>query len=310
MVDIDVIWSQVDSLLLKPTNQEVSSEFDQYICACGGVKSYEYELPTCTSCGRVDDCFLSDEPEWVGGPEDNTDPSRVGIPSNTALYSASWGIGTMIVGRTCQKMAKINLHSSMNHKDRALHHAYIQFDHICKGKLKLTDMIIEDIKILYRQFNEERLTRGAIRSGVKANCVLSACKKHGVSRTSQEIADAFEIPVKDISRTCDIFKETTGEDTGITMSSDIISRLFNNINFISDQDKGKVRMKVIKACEDAQNNPKLMGKTPKGIASAVIYKIVTSMGYNIQRTTIAELCEVSVPTLVKIEKVVNEIDFN
>lgn len=301
------IWNVIDSLRAAQQPKPVYEEYDQYMCACGGVKSYEFELPTCTSCGRVDEYYISDEPEWVGGPDDNTDPSRVGVPTNTMLYSDSWGMGTMIVGRTCQKMAKINLHSSMNHRDRALHHAYVQFDHVCKGKLKLNDMIIDDIKIMYKQFNEERLTRGAIRSGVKANCILYACKKNGVSRTLQEIADAVGIPVKDISRTNDIFRETTGEDTGTTMSSDIISRLFNSMSFIAENDRGKVKMRVVKACEDAQRNPKLMGKTPKGIASAVIFNIVTGMGYDIQRIQIAEICEVSVPTLMKIEKVLKEL---
>lgn len=275
---------------------------DPYICTCGGVKSYEFEFPTCTTCGRVDDYFLSEEAEWVGGPDDETNPSRVGIPVDSVLYSESWGMGTLISGKSCQKMAKINLHSGMNHRDRALHHAYSQFDHICKGKLKLNDLIVDHAKMIYRKFNGEKLTRGAVRAGVKANCVLFACKEHGVTRTLQEISIAFGIPVKDISRTSDIFGVATGETTGKTQSSDIISRIFNDITFIPDSEKGRVRMKVIKACDEAQLNPSLMGKTPKGIASAVIFKTLSDMGYPVERSFIAKICDVSVPTLNKIEK--------
>lgn len=302
--DDDIIWSQVDTLLQSSsTIVPITSNEEQYICACGGVKTFMYEFPTCTVCGRVDDSFISNEPEWICDPNDCDDPSRIGIPLDTTLYSESWGMGTYIVGRSCQKMAKISLHSNMNHRDRALHHAYKEFDHICRGKLKLNDVIIDYAKIIYKKFNEEKLTRGAVRMGIKANCVLYACNKYGVARTLHEIAHAFQIPVKDISRTNEIFTDTTGEETGHTQSSDIISRIFNSIDFIeSSSEKGRVRMKVVKACEDAQNNPKLMGKTPKGIASAVIFKTVSELGYPIDRAFVAKICEVSIPTLVKIEK--------
>ena len=299
------IWQQIETLTRQ--NEVQSNNHDQYFCACGGVKTFQYEFPTCTNCGRVDDVFISDEAEWIGCPENDDDPSRVGIPVNTVLYSENWGIGTLIVGRSCKRMAKISLHSSMNHKDRALHQAYNQFDHICKGKLKLNDNIIQQAKIIYRKFNEEKLTRGAIRAGVKANCVMHACNQHGVSRSLKEIADAFDIPVKDISRTNEIFKDITGEETGTTFSSDIISRLFNNITFIPDTEKGRVRMKIIRACEESQKDPNLMGKTPKGVASAIIFITLTGLGYNVEREFVAKICEVSVPTLVKIEKLIAKI---
>jgi transcription initiation factor TFIIIB Brf1 subunit/transcription initiation factor TFIIB len=306
-MDEAAIWSQLDSILNQQRFVSKHEEDDQYMCACGGVKTFQYEFPTCTTCGRVDNVFISDEAEWIGGPDSEDDPSRVGIPSNSLLYSENWGMGTLIVGRACERMAKISLHSSMNHRDRALHHAYTQFDHICKGKLKLNDVVIEQAKIVYKKFNEEKLTRGAVRFGVKANCVLYACKEHGVSRSLQEIAEAFNIPVKDISRTNEIFKSVTGEETGTTFSSDIISRLFNSINFIPDTEKGRVRMKIIKACEESQNNPMLMGKTPKGVASAVIFKTLCDLGYKAEREFVAKICEVSVPTLIKIEKIIREM---
>ena len=306
-MDLDIIWKQRDEFSSSLQIQKNTSDDDQYICACGGMKSFQYEFPTCTACGRVDSVYISEEAEWIGGPDSEDDPSRVGIPMNTVLYSEKWGIGTLITGRSCQRMAKISLHSSMNHRDRALHHAYVHFDTICKGRLKLTDVVIEQAKIIYRKFNEEKLTRGAIRIGIKANCILHACNEHGVSRSLQEVADAFEIPIKDISRTDEIFKQVTGEDTGTTLSSDIISRLFNNIKFIADSEKGRVRMKIIKACEESQNNPLLMGKTPKGVASAVIYKTLVDLGYKVDREMIAKICEVSVPTLLKIEKILRTL---
>jgi transcription initiation factor TFIIIB Brf1 subunit/transcription initiation factor TFIIB len=296
----ELIWQQIDQLRCHGEETSKINIEEQYICACGGTKSYQFELPTCTNCGRVDDSLLSEEAEWICGPEDGENPSRVGIPVDTVLYSEAWGIGTVI--RNGQRLSKINLHSNMNHRDRALHHAYSQFDQICKGKLKLMDNTVDYAKLLYRKFNAEKLTRGAVRAGVKANCVLYACNEHGVARTLQEVSAAFGIPVKDISRTSELF----GKATGQTQSSDLVSRIFNSITCIPDNDKGRVRMKVIRMCEDIQTNPELMGKTPKGIASAVIFKTLCDLGYPVDKAFIAKICEVSVPTLNKIEKIIRE----
>ena len=91
-------------------------------------------LPTCVTCGRSDWDFVSDEPEWNGGAnEDGDDPSRVGAPVNTTLFSAAWGSGTIMSVQSTstyanKRLARINFHTSMNHKDRALHHAYENLD--------------------------------------------------------------------------------------------------------------------------------------------------------------------------------------
>jgi hypothetical protein len=301
-MDIDMIWKELEEFMTKPGIVQ-HQHIDEYTCThCGGPKLFTNEMPVCTGCGRVDHEYVTDEPEWIGDPESGDDPSRVGAPIDTVLFSAKWGMGTLISSKNgFQKMAKINMHLNMNHRDRALYHAYQQIESVCKGKLGLNDAIITCVKITYRKITESRLTRGAIRMGIKANCVLYACKEHGVQRTFQEIATAFDIPVKDISRTSDLFREVIGDDTGKTQSSDLVSRLFNDITCLPDSEKGRIRMRVIRTCEEVQQNiPALMGKTPKAIASAVIYQVLTEAGYNIDKPTVARICDISVPTMTKI----------
>lgn len=267
-------------------------------------------LPTCVTCGFSDGAFVSDEPEWNGGAnEDGDDPSRVGAPVNTTLFSASWGSGTIMSVQSSstyanKRLARINFHTSMNHKDRALHHAYEDLD-IVGRKLSLPESVLLQAKIMYRKFSEAVLTRGAIRVGIKANCILRACQDAHVARTTQEIADAFGIPTKDVSRTADTFRETIpSETTTTTHSSDLISRIFNQVN-IPDEVRGRVRQKAIRMCETVQTHPSLMGKTPKGIAAAVLCSILAE--YQVTRDSIASMCEVSLPTLVKLENVVKKI---
>lgn len=268
-------------------------------------------LPTCVSCGFSDGEYISDEPEWNGGAnEDGYDPSRVGAPVNTTLFSAAWGSGTIMSVHSSgtyanKRLARINFHTSMNHKDRSLHHAYEDLDTIGRTKLNLPESVVLQAKIMYRKFSETVLTRGAIRTGIKANCILRACQDAHVARTTQEIADAFDIPSKDISRTADVFRETIpSTEATTTKSSDLIARIFNQVN-LPDDVRGRVRQKVIRLCSQVEIHPSLMGKTPKGVAAAVLFFVLSEYGQT--RESIASMCEVSLPTLIKLENLVKKI---
>ena len=268
-------------------------------------------LPTCVSCGLSDPCFVSDEPEWNGGAnDDGYDPSRVGAPVNTTLFSASWGAGTIMSVHSSgtyanKRLARINFHTSMNHRDRSLHHAYEDLDRVGRARLNLPDSVMLQAKIMYRKFSETVLTRGAIRVGVKANCILRACQDAHVARTIQEIADAFGIPSKDISRTSDMFRKTIpSEEATTTRSSDLISRIFNQVT-IPDEVRGRVRQRTIRMCSEVERHPTLMGKTPKGVAAAVLFHILEE--YNVTREGIAQMCDVSLPTIIKLEILLKKI---
>ncbi len=270
-------------------------------------------IPCCVSCGRTDMEFVSDEPEWTSGNDpDVGDPSRVGAPVNTTLYSAEWGSGTIMSinagGSFANKrLARINFHTSMNHRDRALHHAYDNLDQIGRIVLQLPDAVMLQAKIMYKKFSETLLTRGAIRLGIKANCILRACQDAGIPRTTQEVADAFEIPSRDISRTADMFRETIPEVqvmTG-TKPSHLIARIFNQVTCVPDDMRGRIRQKVIRQCEKIECHPSLMGKTPRGIAAAILYQVLSEFG--LERSTSAGICEVSLPTLNKLDLLVKKI---
>ena len=287
----------------------------EYLCsACGGRRQFDIwdDLPVCIDCGRVDDAYVSSEPEWRSGPDDTgkADPSRVGAPVNTDHFSASWGAGAFIsVGRgasTAQRrMARINQHASMNHKDRALFHAYDGLDRIGRTVLNLPENVMYAAKIKYRAFNEAVLTRGAVRNGIKANCIFQACREFGVARTTQEIADAFGIPARDLSRTFDMYQEQVPEtEVHVTGAADLVPRFFNDVTCVPVEHKGRVKMRVVKMCRELTDCVELMGRTPKAIACAVMFIVLDKAGYRPNRAEICRICDVSVPTLSKIESII------
>ena len=307
MCDIESAWADFDSFL---NSQKVNKKDDvckQYFCKCGGVKVIIDNVPVCYSCGLVDRYTIDESPEWTSGVSEDgvvSDPSRCGIPTDTELFSEQWGSGLVInstgASYSIKRMAKINFHSSMNHKDRALFHAYKDIELAALTNLNLPSTVVRDAKVMYKKFNSEKLTRGAVRSGIKANCVLAACKLSNWPRTTKEIADSFGIPVKDVSRTSQLFRETIlGESAPkITKPIHIIGRL---LNVFPIENRNIIRIKCSKMCEKLEPCVKLMGKTPTSIASAVIF-----LATGISKQEISSTCKVSLPTLNKIEILVKE----
>lgn len=304
MIDLTAIWDQFDQLTTRP-EEEQSFREDPWLCSCGGRKQIESGgLHVCTECATVTD-VIDESAEWISG-EDGIDQSRCGAPQDKELFSGSWGMGTTMTRfkptHLNKKLALMNFHGSMNHRDRSLFHAYKGMDEICKLQLHLDDQTIRDAKLLYRMFADQKLTRGAIRTGVKANCVLYSCKMKNIPRTTREIATAFNIPTKDISRTAELFKTVSrkqkkDEPTKITKPCSVIVRLLNDFHCVD----GKTKMQCVKMAEKLENCVELMGKTPTSIASVVIMKQL-----KVSKGEVVAKCGISMPTLNKIDNIVSK----
>jgi transcription initiation factor TFIIIB Brf1 subunit/transcription initiation factor TFIIB len=309
-MEIDEAWAAFDSLKLSEPTTATHSEFHCRIC--GGIKSFGVydDLPVCTECGVVDESYICEEPEWRSGCEDGVDASRVGAPTNTDHFSAAWGQGTIMTVRPSgtyaqKRLARINFHSMMNHRDRALFHAYAEMDRIGRQTLNLPEAVMYSAKIKYKAFNEAVLTRGAVRSGIKANCIFQACREFKVSRTTQEIATAFGIPARDLSRTFEMYQEQVPETrVHVTTPADLVARFFNSITCVPDTERGKTRMKITKICKDLEDCVELMGRTPKAVVCSVMYIVLTDSGFGPNKAELCKICDVSVPTLGKIETII------
>jgi len=311
-MDLDSIWNVVDEL--QKENEPVTEIIynDPELCVnckkCGFITDN-----VCTNCGFTSNSWIDCTAEWRSGvSEDGVvhDPSRVGMAQDP-LYSSNWGKSTLMKvkrgqGKRYALAAKINYHAGMNHKDRALHKAYSDFDRAGEN-LNVSKGIVTIAKVLYKKFTESNLTRGAVRTGVKANCLFLACKEQGFPRSTQEVAAAFSIQTKDISRTYDKAKAIhTGSITNkITRPSNMIPRIFNNLDVIMDRELSTKKMKCIKRCDKLMECPKLMSKTPMAIAA-----VVTMQELKLTKSETAKISGVSVATISKVEVVVKAWDSN
>jgi transcription initiation factor TFIIIB Brf1 subunit/transcription initiation factor TFIIB len=310
-IALDAVWAAFDELRAPLIGSQPAARPD-WECGCGGLKIFNSDgLPTCSDCGRADYSYVSDEPEWRGGMDDDgavSDPSRVGAPTNLDHFSAAWNTGTIMTVKSSaagsmKRLARINFHTSMNHKDRSLFHSYADMDRVGKQILSLPDNVMYAAKIKYRHFSESTLTRGAIRVGVKANCIFQACKEFGVARTTQEIAAAFEIPVRDMARTTEIFLDQVPEaKVTVTTPSDLIARFWNSVTNVNESDRGRLKMRIISTCKKLEDSSGLQGRTPKAVACAVMWTFLKEKG--VTKAELCKICDVSVPTLTKLEAIV------
>jgi len=299
------IWSILDEI--RPNKKATLKPMDNRFCnKCSNYKTLMREGMICTTCGMVDESYIDDTPEWTSGVTDDgrvSDPSRCTIPAaNQELFSESWGKGTVISTKNSsnyetKRMAKINFHSSMNHRDRSLFHAYRDIDEACRD---LPETVLKDAKTLYKKFNEGKLTRGAVRTGIKANCVLYACRLSKLPRTTEEISKMFGIQSKDMSRTTDLFMEVIDDEKTeknyVTMPFNVMQRLLNNFDVTRED-----RLLCNKQCAKIEDCVELMSKSPKSVAAAVIYMV---LGERVSKTEVCENCSVSTPTLNKIVGIV------
>ena len=321
MTTIEFEWE-----LFKQARQELypsvptttTKKLGDFDCECGGSRIFgEDGLPVCPSCGVVVNQYIDESAEWVNGPSDDgtvVDKARCGPAKDLELFSEQWGASTIMAttGRPTpsqRRIARIAFHQSMNHRDRALYHAYKSFDEAVEQKLHLSEKTLRHAKIMYRKFNNEKLTRGAVRTGIKANCILYACKIDNIPRTTKEVAEAFGIPTKDVSRTTDLFRKVMLDEVeesdkqtsaGVTKPENVVIRMLNNFNF---ENKRKVTSACIKFSNKLSECVELMGKTPSSIAAVVILKVADG---SISKQEISKRCSVSLPTLNKIEIIVNK----
>jgi len=309
------IWADFEAYKNSTMESSVKvSPSSIYFCTCGGVKVTSNNMPVCSSCGVVDRVFVDESAEWTTGGESTggPDPARCGMPNDNELFSEQWGAGLVINSRGAsyevRRMAKISFHSSMNHKDRSLFHAYKDIDTAASNILNLPSTVIRDAKVMYKKFNSQKLTRGAVRTGIKANCVFMACKLANVPRTTKEISEAFGVTANDISRTAVLFhdimigkEEPAAQQVQITRPCDVLPRLLNEIE-IDHETKRRARIQCTKLAKQLEPCIPLMSKTPTSIAAVIIFRILG----DVAKKDICAACKISIPTMNKIEVIVKE----
>ena len=163
----------------------------------------------CGTCGTFIKKILNQKYQYNDFYDDNNhNPCRVGSGTNILLPKSSLGsiISNKNKNYNYNKMAKYNSWNAMPYKERSQWKIFTLITEVC-NKHKLPKIIIEDSKIYYKHISENVISRGTNRKGLIAACVYNSFKKQKVPRSCKEIAEIFNIELKDMTKGCKNFNE-------------------------------------------------------------------------------------------------------
>jgi len=159
----------------------------------------------CTRCGTVVDVPLEQGAEyrWFsadsgGGP----DPSRCGFPVNHLMPESS--LGTMILSKNqsplMRRIKRYHMWNLMPYRERTLWTIFESLQ-VRASNAGIGTAVLEEAKELFAQLTASDICRGqAQRDAMLAACLWEALKRHGSPRMPKDIADVFNIPLKQVTK--------------------------------------------------------------------------------------------------------------
>ena len=259
----------------------------------------------CTNCGIVAEEYIMDNSaEWNFGPDDamfGKDPARCGCPVNPLLEKSS--MSTIIGPSKGNKnwfMKRLHMQLSMDYVERSRYHVFEKINKMgTKGNL--LPMVIETAKAFYKKISETKLSRGNIRLGLIACCLMHSCKHHKCPRSSREISEMCEIDISTLNQSVKIFysiiPDTVPESH--TDTNDLVVRFCNMLNIDKQLEKQVVK-DVRKNFIVIEEDGSLLGRTPNAITSALIYISLHNFGYNVNKNLLSKSLNISMVTLNKL----------
>jgi len=271
----------------------------------------------CCDCGVVNSDHMIDySAEWNYSGEDSTgkDPSRCGCPVNPLLENSS--LSTVIGkggGQRYWLMKKIHQQNSMDYVERARWHVFEHITYVCdRGSLPANVLAVA--KQYYTALSRKKLTRGGVRKGLIACCVLYACKAQNVPRTIKEISQMSDVECSKITSACKLFEELMADELKrdmaysklSTATSDLIYRFCNCIGVNDQKEICGISQHVSEVNRAVDEAKILIGKTPGAIASGTIFYTLVEMGYKVNKKRLADNHNISIVTLNKISAAIRD----
>ncbi len=289
------------------------------------------DVSTCITCGTIMSRCLDLTAEYRYFSNDDRgggDPCRVGAPQDNRFPESS--LGTMILptqhggsANTRWSMNKIRRYHTWNmlpYKERSLLNVFetLQITATNEG---LDSGILDLSKEYYVALTSNCQKRGLSRSAILASCVFSALKQVGQPRKPKEVSDMFHIKTSDFTKAFKYVQEVlalahqkgnlkgfSGSPSAIqtTRASQYIAHPLSKLPLKRAEFPCILSLAV--AISNYSEDKSLCSEhMPPSLAAASIAEAIHLKGRNdIPIETIASLCNVSIGTLVKCWKRLEE----
>lgn len=271
---------------------------------------------TCTNgkCGIIYKDMLDQSPEWrYYGADDNqnSDPTRCGMPINPLLEESSFGCKVLCMGKSSYEMRKIRRYTewqSMPYKEKA---RYDEFQRITlmAQNAGIPKMIIDNAILYHKKISEHEQTfRGDNKDGLIAASIYIACRINNYPRTAKELATIFHLDVTSATQGCKNAQSIINhlekdmdndEKTSFcrTKPEAFIERYCSKLNINSELTKlcQFIAIKIEKKNLMPEN-------TPHSIAAGVVYFISQLCKLNVSKRDVKNISEISEVTINKVHK--------
>jgi len=274
-------------------------------------------------CGIIYKDIVDQSAEWrYYGADDNqnSDPTRCGMPINPLLEESSYGCKVLCVGSMSYEMRKIRRYTewqSMPYKEKSRYDEQ-QIITTMAQNAGIPKMIIDDATRYHKKISESELTfRGDNRDGIIAASIYISCRINNFPRTAKEIANIFNLDVTSATKGCknalaiinNLEKDVVNKDKtnfGKTKPEDFIERFCSKLNI--NQELTKLCQFISMKIERANIMPE---NTPHSIAAGVVYFISQICKLNVSKKEVKNVSEISEVTInkcfKKLEKIQDEI---
>ena len=288
---------------------------DREVCErCEFILAFSDEgFLTCTNqkCGIIYKDIVDQTAEWrYYGADDNqnSDPTRCGMPINPLLEESSYGCKVLCCGPMTYEMRKIKRYTewqSMPYKEKSQYDDFQTITTMAQNA-GIPKMIIDDAIRYHKKISEYELSfRGDNRDGILAASIYISCRINNFPRTAKEIANIFHLDATSATKGCknalaiinNLEKDVVNKDkTNFckTKPEAFIDRFCSRLNINIELTKlcHFVSMKIEKENIMPEN-------TPHSIAAGVIYFIAEICKLNISKKEVKEISEISEVTINK-----------
>lgn len=317
------LWNVFETEIVNPDKKDsleclyrtVSDRENCEMCKSPLLYSDEGFLTCCNSkCGIIYKDVLDQSPEWrFYGADDNqnSDPTRCGMPINPLLEESSFGCKVLCNGPSSYQMRKIRRYTEWQSMPYAEKTRYDEFQRITlmAQNAGIPKLIIDGAILYHKRISEhERSFRGDNKDGIIAASIYISCRINNYPRTAKELATIFHLDITSATQGCknaqliinELEKDmNNSEKTAFckTTPEAFIERYCSKLNINTELTKLAqfVSIKIDK-------NNMMPENTPHSIAAGVVYFIAQLCKLNVSKRDVKNVSEISEVTINKVHK--------
>jgi transcription initiation factor TFIIIB Brf1 subunit/transcription initiation factor TFIIB len=260
----------------------------------------------CTGCGTIMEQTIDEGAEWryYGADDRNDDPSRVGLTISSLLPDSSYGSMAMnkkVSSPQFKSIQRLSAWCLASHSERSWLAALETLNQY-SYRNGFTKAILQEACALFRNQEDALKLRGETRRALMGAVFFVACRRFGVSRTHEEIAEIVSVSTRSLSKAIQRFGILAEENPLQKTQLSLAERMMNGLPVNEEQ-----REDILQTIRDIFKSPdEELEHTPKVMVAGIIAGVLCrGMQKTGMRTMLKDFSKHSGVSVVSIQKVMN-----